>query len=69
MKARQSKSHKLPLAYHFLFRKAPVEEGIMIITESPQINKVRRIAAKLLIVNHEGDCLECSKIPEYKVSA
>jgi len=44
--------------------KAPVEAGITIITESPQINKVRRIATELLIVNHEGDCLECSKNSE-----
>ena len=44
--------------------KAPVEAGITIITENPQINKVRRIATELLIVNHEGDCLECSKNPE-----
>ena len=47
--------------------KAPVEAGITIITESPQINKVRRIATELLIVNHEGDCLECSKNPECKL--
>ncbi len=47
--------------------KAPVEAGITIITESPQINKVRRIAAELLIVNHEGECLECSKNPECKL--
>jgi formate dehydrogenase alpha subunit len=47
--------------------KAPVEEGITIITESPEINKVRRIATELLIVNHEGDCLECTKNPECKL--
>ena len=47
--------------------KAPVEEGIAIITESPEINNVRRIAAELLIVNHEGDCLECTKNTECKL--
>ncbi len=47
--------------------KALVEEGIVVRTESPQINKVRRIAAELLIVNHEGDCLECAKNPECKL--
>jgi len=47
--------------------KAPVEAGLTIITESPQINQVRRIATELLIVNHEGDCLECSKNPECKL--
>ena len=47
--------------------KAPVEEGITIITENPQINTVRRIAAELLIVNHEGDCLECTKNTDCKL--
>jgi formate dehydrogenase alpha subunit len=44
--------------------KASVEAGIAVITESPQINKVRRIAAELLIANHERNCLECFKNPE-----
>jgi formate dehydrogenase alpha subunit len=44
--------------------KAPVEAGIAVITENPQINKMRRIAAELLIVNHERNCLECSKNAE-----
>ena len=44
--------------------KASVEAGITVITESPQINKVRRIAAELLIANHERNCLECFKNPE-----
>jgi len=37
--------------------KASVEAGITVITESPQINKVRRTAAELLIANHERNCL------------
>ncbi len=44
--------------------KTSVEAGIAVITESPQISKVRRIAAELLIANHERDCLECFKNPE-----
>ena len=44
--------------------KASVEAGIAVVTESPQINKVRRIAAELLIANHERNCLECFKNPE-----
>ncbi len=44
--------------------KASIEAGIAVITESPQINKVRRIAAELLIANHERNCLECFKNPE-----
>ena len=39
---------------------APVEEGIVVKTESPEINKVRRIAVELLIANHHSDCLSCS---------
>ena len=44
--------------------KAPVETGIAVVTEGPQIDKVRRIAAELLIANHERDCLGCFKNPE-----
>lgn len=40
---------------------APVEQGMVVRTESPEINKVRRVAAELLIVNHHADCLECAK--------
>ncbi len=47
--------------------KAPVEEGIVVRTEGPEINKVRRIAAELLIVNHYSDCLECAKNAECKL--
>lgn len=47
--------------------KAPVEEGIKVITESPDINKVRRVAAELLIVNHYADCLQCVKNTECKL--
>jgi len=39
---------------------APVEEGIVVKTESPEIDKVRRIATELLITNHHSDCLSCS---------
>lgn len=49
--------------------KAPVEEGIAVITESAEINKVRRIAAELLIVNHYADCLECVKNTECKLQS
>jgi len=41
--------------------KAPVEEGITVITEDPTINAIRRIAAELLIANHDARCLECAK--------
>jgi formate dehydrogenase (NADP+) alpha subunit len=40
---------------------APAEEGMVVRTESPEINKVRRVAAELLVVNHHADCLSCAK--------
>ena len=39
----------------------PVAEGMAVCTESPQIDKVRRIATELLIANHYPDCLACAK--------
>lgn len=38
-----------------------IEEGMKITTENSNINKVRRLVAKLLIANHEMDCLTCAK--------
>ncbi len=39
--------------------KAPVEQGIVVKTESPVIDKVRRAAVELLLANHLVDCLTC----------
>jgi predicted molibdopterin-dependent oxidoreductase YjgC len=39
--------------------KTPVEEGASVITENPAINRVRRVAAELIIANHYTDCLQC----------
>ena len=39
----------------------PTEQGMVVRTESPEINKVRLVAAELLIVNHQPDCLTCGK--------
>jgi len=41
--------------------RAPVEEGLTVETESPEINKVRRVAMELLIANHHVDCLVCAQ--------
>jgi formate dehydrogenase major subunit len=38
-----------------------VEEGMVVKTHSPAIDGVRRLAVELLIVNHDVDCLACSK--------
>ncbi len=39
----------------------PVEDRMVVVTTSGQINKVRRIALELLIASHPVDCLLCSK--------
>ena len=44
--------------------KTPVEEGMVVRTETPEVNQARRIAAELLIVNHHADCLSCDQNTE-----
>jgi formate dehydrogenase alpha subunit len=39
----------------------PVEDGIVVTSESPKIDSIRKITLGLLIANHDGDCLTCSK--------
>jgi formate dehydrogenase major subunit len=41
--------------------KMPAEEGMVVRTETPEINEVRKISLELLIVNHNRDCLPCAK--------
>jgi len=41
--------------------KTPIEEGMIVRTESPTIKKVREIALELLLVNHPADCLFCDQ--------
>ena len=41
--------------------KTPVEAGMKVKTETPQITAIRRAIVELLLVNHDGDCLQCSK--------
>ncbi len=38
-----------------------VEDGMVISTETPGINTVRKLVIQLLIANHERDCLTCLK--------
>ena len=47
--------------------KTPVEEGMVIKTESPEINKVRKIAVELLVANHHADCLSCVQNTQCKL--
>jgi len=39
----------------------PVEEGMVVTSENSHINMVRKMTLSLLLANHEGDCLTCSK--------
>ncbi|MFC1623986.1 formate dehydrogenase subunit alpha [Candidatus Omnitrophota bacterium] len=45
----------------------PVEKGMAIKTESPEISKIRRTAVELFIVNHHADCLSCVKNTQCKL--
>ena len=39
----------------------PVSENMVIHTETPKVIQVRQTALKLILVNHQGDCLTCYK--------
>ncbi len=39
----------------------PATEGMIVRTESPKVEKSRRITVELIIANHQGDCLTCYK--------
>ena len=41
--------------------KTPVRDGMVVSTESPEVNKERRIATELIIANHPMECLSCTK--------
>jgi len=39
----------------------PATDGMVVQTETPSINRTRRITVELIIANHHGDCLSCAK--------
>jgi formate dehydrogenase (NADP+) alpha subunit len=41
--------------------KTPVKEGMVVKTETPEINQTRQIALELLIADHDTDCLACGR--------
>lgn len=41
--------------------KTPAENGMVVRTESPEINAIRQIAVELLIADHDADCLACAQ--------
>ena len=39
----------------------PVQDGMVVRTDTPQVNRVRRTAVELLIADHPGDCVTCAR--------
>ena len=39
----------------------PVTDGMVVHTETPLVNRSRRISMELIMANHHGDCLTCAK--------
>ncbi|HEX76219.1 MAG TPA: 2Fe-2S iron-sulfur cluster binding domain-containing protein, partial [Dehalococcoidia bacterium] len=39
----------------------PAADGMAVQTDTPSINRTRRITVELIIANHHGDCLACAK--------
>lgn len=44
--------------------KTPARNGMVVRTETQEIEKIRRIAVELLIANHQVECLTCDKNTE-----
>lgn len=44
-----------------------VEEGMMVRTSSPTLDKVRRVTVELLVADHHSDCLACGKNDDCKL--
>ncbi len=44
--------------------KTPVAEGMVVQTETPGVDSIRRVAVELLIASHPEDCLACAKNDE-----
>ena len=41
--------------------KTPVAEGMVVRTETPEIDSIRRVSVELLIASHPEDCLSCGQ--------
>ena len=40
--------------------KTPVEDNLVVLTESPEVGKVRRVALELLLADHTPVCHDCT---------
>lgn len=47
--------------------RAPVADGMAVITGGPRVDPVRRLAVELMVVNHHDNCLACSKNNDCKL--
>ncbi|MDI9624301.1 MAG: formate dehydrogenase subunit alpha [Methanothermobacter sp.] len=45
----------------------PVEDGMMVISDSDRLNRIRKVIVSLLINEHAGNCLKCPKSGECKL--
>lgn len=45
----------------------PIAEGMVVKTDTPQINEIRATTVKLLLNYHDGQCLECGKSTHCKL--
>ena len=41
--------------------KTPVEDGMVVRTETPEISETRKVALELLVADHDTDCLACAQ--------
>ncbi len=41
--------------------KTPATDGMVVRTETPEINKIRQISVELLVADHDADCLRCAQ--------
>ena len=41
--------------------RAPVKEGMVVKTNTEEVNQVRRVAVELILANHNEDCQSCSE--------
>ncbi|MBI3948118.1 MAG: formate dehydrogenase subunit alpha [Armatimonadetes bacterium] len=40
---------------------AAAQDGMKVLTDTPQVQKVRQVALELLLTNHDSNCLACAK--------
>ncbi len=41
--------------------RTPAEDGMVVRSDSPAVDRARRITLELLVINHHGECLSCAR--------